>query len=184
EEGLMNACVAGASGTIGVPLVRALTAASHQVSALTRSAGKQAELQALGARPVVADALDREALIAAVESAHPAAVIHQLTALPKDAPRKPSDLDATNRLRIDGTRNLVDAAIRAHARRFLVGSFALLSPRESADFDPTDAAAAAVRSMETQVVDATRAGSMEGIILRYGLFYGLEAPSTQAMIEM
>lgn len=180
----MNVFVAGGSGTIGVPLVRALIAASHQVSALTRSAGKQAELQALGARPVVADALDREALIAAVESAHPAAVIHQLTALPKDAPRKPSDLDATNRLRIDGTRNLVDAAIRAHARRFLVGSFALLSPRESADFDPTDAAAAAVRSMETQVLDATRAGSMEGIILRYGLFYGLEAPSTQAMIEM
>ena len=180
----MNVFVAGGSGTIGVPLVRALVAAGHQVSALTRSAGKQPELRALGARPVVADALDRDALIAAVESAHPAAVIHQLTALPKDAPRKRSDLDATNRLRIDGTRNLLDAAIRAHVRRFLVGSFALLSPRGSADPDPNDAAAAAVRSMETQVLDATQAGSIEGIILRYGLFYGLEAPSTQAMIEM
>jgi 2-alkyl-3-oxoalkanoate reductase len=180
----MNVFVAGGSGTIGVPLVRALVAAGHQVSALTRSAGKQAELRALGARPVVADALDRNALIAGVESAQPAAVIHQLTALPKDAPRKRSDLDATNRLRIDGTRNLLDAAIRAQVRRFLVGSFALLSPRGSADPDPNDSAAAAVRSMETQVLDATRAGSIEGIILRYGLFYGLEAPSTQAMIEM
>jgi 2-alkyl-3-oxoalkanoate reductase len=180
----MNVFVAGGSGTIGVPLVRALVAAGHQVSALTRSAGKQAELRALGARPVVADALDRQSLIAAVAATHPAAVIHQLTALPKDAPRRPSDLDATNRLRIDGTRNLLDAAIRAQARRFLAGSFALLSPRGPSGSDADDAAAAAVRSMETQVLDATRAGSIEGIILRYGLFYGLEAPSTQAMIEM
>jgi nucleoside-diphosphate-sugar epimerase len=180
----MNIFVAGGSGTIGVPLVRALVAGGHRVTALTRSVDKQDELRSLGASAAVADALDREALIAAVEAAHPTGVIHQLTALPKDAPRRASDLDATNRLRVEGTRNLLEAAIRAHARRFLVGSFALLSPRGSADSDPNDAAAAAVRSMETQVLDATRAGSIEGIILRYGLFYGLEAPSTQAMIEM
>jgi len=178
--------VAGGSGTIGVPLVRALVAAGHEVTALTRSVDKQDELRALGASAAVADALDRETLIAAVETAHPAAVIHQLTALPKDAPRRPGDLDATNRLRVDGTRNLLEAAILTSARRFLVGSFALLSPRPRgpADADFDDAAAAAVRSMENRVLDATRRGSIEGVILRYGMFYGLETPSTQAMINM
>ena len=126
----MRIFVAGASGTIGIPLVRALVAAGHQVTALTRSPGKQSELRAVGATPVVADALDCEALIAAVVAARPTHVIHQLTALPKDGTvRGPKDLEATNRLRIEGTRNLIDAAIQAGARRFLVGSFALLSPR-------------------------------------------------------
>jgi 2-alkyl-3-oxoalkanoate reductase len=180
----MKVFVAGGSGTIGVPLVRALVGAGHQVSAMTRSTNKQDELRALGASPVVADALNREALIAAVEAVRPTAVIHQLTALPKDAPRRPSDLDATNRLRIEGTRNLLEAAIGAGARRFLVGSFALLSPRGPASAESEDAAAAAVRSMESQVLDATQRGSIEGIILRYGMFYGLETPSTAAMIDM
>src|SRR6188508_709757 len=123
----MRIFVAGASGTIGVPLVRALVAGGHDVTAMTRSPEKQSGLRALGATPVVADALDREALIAAVASVRPTHVIHQLTALPKEGVRSPKDLEATNRLRIEGTRNLLDAAIRAGARRFIVGSFALLS---------------------------------------------------------
>src|SRR5206468_1332148 len=114
EVSVMKVFVAGGSGTIGVPLVRALVAAGHEVTALTRSVDKQDELRALGASAAVADALDREALIAAVEAAH----------------------------------------------------------------------AAAVRSMESQVLDATRRGSIEGVILRYGMFYGLETPSTRAMINM
>jgi len=111
----MNVFIAGGSGTIGIPLVRALLTAGHQVTALTRTAGKRDGLRALGASVAVADALDREALMAAVEAAHPTHVIHQLTALPKDGARRPGDLEATNRLRIDGTRNLVEAAIRAGA---------------------------------------------------------------------
>ena len=180
----MNVFVAGGSGTIGIPLVRALHAAGHQVTALTRSAHKEDELRAAGAAVAMADALNREALIEAVRAARPTHVVHQLTALPKDAPRRASDLVATNRLRIEGTRNLLDGAIAAGARRFIVGSFAPLAPRAPAPASATDAAAAAVRSMETQVLDATRRGAIEGVILRYGLFYGLEAPSTMAMIEM
>src|SRR5215467_697035 len=180
----MKVFIAGGSGTIGIPLVRALVAAGHEVTALTRSAGKQAELRALGARPAVADALDREALIAAVATAVPTHVIHQLTALPKGGPRRPSDVEATNRLRIDGTRNLLDAAIGAGARRFVVGSFAILSPRGPVDTGAEDRAADAVRSMESQVLDATKRGAIEGVILRYGMFYGLETPSTVAMIDM
>jgi len=180
----MNVFVAGGSGTIGVPLVRALRAAGHQVTALTRSAQKKTELSASGVSVAVADALDRDALIAAVRETRPTHVIHQLTALPKDAPRRASDLVATNRLRVDGTRNLLDAAIAAGAARFIVGSFAPFSPRGPANTATEDEAAAAVRSMETQVLDATRRGVIEGVILRYGLFYGLETPSTLAMIEM
>lgn len=180
----MSIFVAGGSGAIGVPLVRALTAAGHRVTALTRSAAKRGELRALGASVAVADALNREALIAAVEAAHPTHVIHQLTALPSGGPRRPGDLEATNRLRVDGTRYLLEAAIRAEARRFIVGSFAMLSPRGPVDAESEDEAAAAVRSMERQVLDATREGTIEGVVLRYGMFYGLQAPSTVAMIEM
>lgn len=180
----MNVFVAGGSGTIGIPLVRALVAAGHQVTALTRSASKQDGLRALGASVAVADALNREALMAAVEAAHPTHIVHQLTALPKDGPRRPSDLVATNRLRIDGTRNLLDAAIQAGARRFVVGSFALLSARTPVVTASADDAAEAVRSMERQVLEATERGAIEGIILRYGMFYGPETPSTVTMIEM
>ena len=145
---------------------------------------KQNELGSMGTSVAVADALNREALIAAVLAARPTHVIHQLTALPKSGVRRSSDLEATNRLRIDGTRNLLDAAIRAGARRFIVGSFAILSSRSQAATATEDAAAAAVRSMESQVLEATAQGSIEGVILRYGLFYGLETPSTVAMIDM
>jgi nucleoside-diphosphate-sugar epimerase len=180
----MNIFIAGGSGTIGIPLARTLAAGGHQVTALTRSAGKQGELRALGVTPAVADALDRERLIAAVAAAHPTHVIHQLTALPKDGPRRSSDVEATNRLRIEGTRNLLDAAVGAGARRFVVGSFAILSPRSPAGAAVENEAAAAVRSMESQVLDATKRGAIEGVILRYGMFYSLETPSTRAMIDM
>ena len=180
----MNIFVAGGTGAIGIPLVRALVARGHQVTALTRSAGKQAEIRALGATPVVADALDRDALIAAVKAARPTHVIHQLTALPKDGVRRPADLEATNRLRIDGTRNLLDAAVSACARRFLVGSFAILSARDGSAAPSDDKAAIAVRSMERQVLDLSTHGLIEGVVLRYGLFYGLETASTIAMINM
>src|SRR6187549_2202635 len=104
----MKVFVAGASGAIGIPLVRALVTAGHEVTALTRTAGKEAGLRALGASVTVANALNRDALITAVAAAEPTHVIHQLTALPLDGPRRAADLDATNRLRIDGTRNLLE----------------------------------------------------------------------------
>jgi nucleoside-diphosphate-sugar epimerase len=179
----MNIFVAGGSGAIGIPLVRALVSAGHQVTALTRSANKRAELQALGASVAVADALNRDALVAAVVAARPSHVVHQLTALPKGGPRRAADVDATNRLRVDGTRNLIDAAVLAGAHRFIVGSFALLAPRAPA-VAGEDPAAAAVRSMEAQVLEATQKGLVEGVVLRYGMFYALDNPATMAMIEM
>ena len=180
----MRVFIAGGSGTIGIPLVRALAEDGHQVTALTRSRGKQDQLRALGADVAVADALDRDALVAAVVAARPTHVIHQLTALPPEGPRRPADVEATNRLRVEGTRHLLESAVAAGASRFVAGSFALLSPRGAAGERSGDAAADAVRSMESQVLDATKRGSIDGVILRYGMFYGFEAPSTVAMIDL
>jgi len=178
----MNVLIAGGTGTIGVPLARALVAAGHDVTALSRSSARHAELRALGASVTVADALDRDALLAAVSNVRPTHVVHQLTALPKGGPRSARDLDATNRLRDEGTRNLLHAAIAAGVRRFVTGSFAVLPQAERPA--SADAAAAAVASMETQVLDATARGSIEGVVLRYGLFYGLDVPSTTAMVDL
>lgn len=177
----MNVFVAGGSGTIGLPLVRALVAAGHQVTAMTRTRAKEPQLRALGASVAVADALDSGAVARVLTDARPTHVIHQLTALPKAGVTRSTDLDATNRLRVEGTRNLLQAAIAADVRRFLVGSFALLSPRDPGK-PPTDPAGLAVSSMETQVLDATARGAIEGVILRYGLFYGPAVPSTMNLI--
>ena len=176
--------VAGGSGTIGIPLVRALVEAGHQVTALTRSADKQQSLRAQGATPVVADALDAAALNNVVLGARPTHVIHQLTALPKDGPRRASDLEPTNRLRIDGTRNLLAAAIAAGARRFIGGSFAPMHGIRPDVLAGVGAGVTAVQSMEEQILGASRAGAIEGIVLRYGLFYGPDNPATQRMIAL
>jgi nucleoside-diphosphate-sugar epimerase len=118
----MRVFVAGASGTIGVPLVRALLGAAHQVTAMTRTPEKQGMLQSLGATPVVADAFDADALRRVVVGASPTHVIHQLTALPKAGVKRARDVGPTNRLRIEGTRNLIAAAIAAGAKRIVGGS--------------------------------------------------------------
>lgn len=181
----MKIFLAGGSGTIGIPLIRALTAAGHDVFATTRTETKQDLLRAAGATPVVVDALDALGLEQAVGEAEPTHVIHQLTALPKDGPRRSSDLAATNRLRIDGTRNLLRASIAAGVTRFIGGSFALAGAAVS---HPTgdgtlDETAEAVRSMETQILDAARGHAIEGIVLRYGFFYGANVPSTVALVD-
>jgi uncharacterized protein YbjT (DUF2867 family) len=88
----MKVFVAGGSGTIGIPLVRALVTSGHEVTALTRSSSKGTGLRALGATPAVANALDRDALVGAVAAARPTHVIHQLTGLPKEGARTSRDL--------------------------------------------------------------------------------------------
>ena len=184
KEGILNVFLAGGSGAIGVPIVRALVAGGHQVTALTRSAANEPMLRALGATPAVADALDADALRRVVVQARPTHVIHQLTALPKGGPRSARDLVPTNRLRTEGTKNLVDAAVAAGAKRFIAGSFALIGSATSDVPAEAQAAADAVRSMESQVLDASARGRFEGIILRYGLFYGPDNGMTQQMIAL
>jgi nucleoside-diphosphate-sugar epimerase len=179
----MNVFIAGGTGAIGVPLTRALIAQGHQVTASTRSASKAAMLQQLGATPAIVDALDAEALRRAVAAARPTHVVHELTALPKGGAKSARDLEATNELRIAGTRNLIAAAVDAGAVRIVAGSFAPMSG-VGPDMADLQAAAAAVRSMESQILDANRTGEIEGVVLRYGLFYGPEAASTVEMMSM
>jgi hypothetical protein len=110
--------VAGASGALGVPLTRQLIADGHKVLGLTRDPAGARRLEALGAEPVVADALDRDGLVRAVDGLWADAVIHELTALRKP-PTRHAGMAPTDRLRTEGTTNLLAAAEALGARRFL-----------------------------------------------------------------
>jgi nucleoside-diphosphate-sugar epimerase len=177
----MRVFVAGATGAIGRRLVPMLLADGHQVTGMTRSPGKLDELRALGAEPVLADALDAPAVSAAVRDARPDAVIHQLTALPQRIePRKlERDFAMNDRLRGEGTRILVAAATDAGATRVIAQSIAFVyAPGPSGtvhrERDPllSDApkpfmrTARAVQELERAVLD------VGGVVLRYGYFYG------------
>src|SRR5262245_47879096 len=101
----MKVFIAGATGALGQPLVRALVHRGHEVIGLTRSASKRTLLESLGARAAVANALDEDALEKAVLDAAPTHVVHLLTALPAAGPMRARDLDATNEVRVRGTAN-------------------------------------------------------------------------------
>jgi 2-alkyl-3-oxoalkanoate reductase len=185
----MRIFVAGATGALGRRLVPLLVSAGHQVTAMTRSPGKTAGLRAAGAAPVVADALDRDDLLRVVAAARPEVVVHQLTDLAGTTNLKKFDAGfaATNRLRTQGTDNLLAAARAAGARRLVAQSFAgwpfarLGGPvkTEEDPLDPDPPAELrrtldAIRHLEAAVLGAE---GIEGVVLRYGGFYG---PGTSA----
>jgi nucleoside-diphosphate-sugar epimerase len=173
----MKIFVAGATGAIGRPLVRRLGEAGHEVAGMTRSQERAEALRSAGAEAVVADALDAGAVREAIEQAHPDVVINELTDLDRPLnPRKYDEwLEGTNRLRTEGTRNLIEAARAAGARRFISQSVAFaydLQPGTKTEGSPLMGAeggdmSGAIRELETQTLDAP-----EGIVLRYGFFYG------------
>ncbi|HYI18434.1 MAG TPA: NAD(P)-dependent oxidoreductase [Solirubrobacteraceae bacterium] len=180
----MKVFVAGATGVLGRRLVPQLAARGHDVVGMTRSASKQDLVRSLGARPAVADALDPDAVAAAVAAAEPEVVVHQLTALSGDFDMRHIDrfFAPTNRLRTEGTDHLLAAGRAAGARRFVAQSFAGWPAArtggpvkdEDAPFDPDPPRQlrdmmAAIRHLERAV---TGAEHMEGVVLRYGGFYG------------
>ena len=191
----MNVFVAGATGALGVPLVRQLVAKGHRVTGLTRSPAKASMLRDLGATPAIADVLDGTALKGVIAEAAPEGVIHALTALPKTGPKRASHLTETNRLRTTGTANLLSAATAAGARRFVAESIVLVyggttGQRRATESDEVirrspveqmQPALDAIHSLEKQVLGANAAGHIEGIVLRYGLFYGPGVASTEYM---
>jgi nucleoside-diphosphate-sugar epimerase len=195
----MNIFVAGATGTLGIPLVRELIAQGHHVVGMTRSPEKRPLLEALGATAAVVDARDDEALTRAVRAAAPTHVLHLLTALPKGGPMRAADLTATNELRVTGTANLLRAAIAAGAQRLVAESFVGIygygdlgsQPRGEDDLPPLQgpdagirAISGALRSLEQQVLNANASGKIEAMVLRYGMFYGLGNPSTRSLLDM
>ena len=117
----MRVLVAGASGALGTPLTRRLLAAGHEVIGLSRTPGNRDKLLAPGAEPLIADAMDRVALLQAVDGLKADAVVHQLTAL-KKPPVRHRDMAATNALREEGTANLLAVARVVGARRFVTQS--------------------------------------------------------------
>jgi nucleoside-diphosphate-sugar epimerase len=177
----MKVFVAGATGVIGKPLVRQLVAAGHEVTGMSRSEERAAEVGAAGAEAVVSDVFDPAALNAAVAAAAPEGVIHALTALPpKFNPRK-NYLQPTNRIRTEGTRNLIAAAQAAGARR-LVAEGVCFFYRPEGDWVKDEEAplyeeapgnfaeaSAAMIDLERQV---TGAEGLEGLVLRCGWLYG------------
>ncbi|WP_269148585.1 NAD-dependent epimerase/dehydratase family protein [Carbonactinospora thermoautotrophica] len=131
----MRVLVAGATGVIGRQLVPLLLEAGHEVVGLARSRTRAEVVERAGARLVVADALDRAALLDAVRAVGPDAVVHLLTAIPAQVnPRRMArDFTLTNRLRTEGIRNLLDAARAVGAQRFVAQSIAFA-------YDPTGSA--------------------------------------------
>ena len=173
----MRVFVAGATGAIGRPLVPRLLAAGYGVTGTTRSEERAAALRTAGAEAAVLDALDRNAVLAAMEASRPEVVVHQLTALPERIdPGDPATYEPTSRLRSEGTRILLDAARATGARRFVAQSVAFLyaqvgGPVKTEDDPLLDrgASARAVAELEQAV---TGAQALEGVVLRYGYFYG------------
>jgi nucleoside-diphosphate-sugar epimerase len=178
----MRIFVTGATGALGQHLVPALVAAGHEVTATTRTPGKVAQLRQAGAEPVVVDGLDREAVLAAVLAAEPEVIMHQMTALAdmKNLRNVDRVFATTNELRTQGTDYLLAAAERAGTRRVIAQSYINVNERSGGpvktEADPLDShpisssvrTVAAIKYVEKTVPAAVP----EGIVLRYGSFYG------------
>ena len=177
----MKVLVIGATGAIGPPLVRQLVEAGHEVVGTSRTRERAEKLRQIGAEPAVLDVLDREAVRRTVLEVMPDAIVHQATALGEgvDFRRFAESLAQTNRLRTEGTDNLLAAAGEAGVKRFVAQSFAAWAyarvsgpvkteddPLDDDPPEPVRETTGAIRHLEAAVV---RAG---GIALRYGAFYG------------
>lgn len=179
----MKVLVAGATGALGTQLLPRLVAGGHEVFGMTRSASKRDVVRALGATPLVADALDPDAVARAVGEAEPDVIVHELTALSDvDLRHFERSFAPTNRLRTEGTDHLLSAGRAVGVRRFVIQSFAGWpsarsggpvktedDPLDPAPAQPMRRAFAAIRYLEDAVVNADWT---EGIVLRYGGFYG------------
>ena len=185
----MKVFVAGATGVLGRELVPQLVTRGHEVVGMTRSASKQDLLRSLGARPVVADALDPDAVAQAVASAEPEVIVHELTALSgkmsiRDArhPERFRGAIMTNRLRTEGTDHLLAAGRAVGARRFVAQSFgafrwARTGGPVQTETDPLDPhPPAALRTALVGILHLEQAVTTiewgQGLALRYGGFYG------------
>jgi nucleoside-diphosphate-sugar epimerase len=179
----MRVFVAGATGALGRHLVPMLIAAGHEVTATTRTPSKLAQLREAGAEPVVVDGLDREAVIAAVRAAGPEVIVHQMTALAGMRSLRKVDLvfGATNELRTRGTDNLLAAAAQAGTRRVIAQSNDRAYERSGgpvkteedplASRPPSPSSARSLAAIK-HVDETVPLAAPEGIVLRYGAFYG------------
>ena len=184
----MKVLGAGASGALGAPLTRRLVAGGHEVLGLTHDRANVAWLEAMGATAIVADALDRDALLRAVDGVTADAVIHELSAL-KRPPMRHRGMAMTDRLRTEGTTNLVHAASAIGATRFVAQSFVLgygyrhrevlveTAPFGQVTGDRNDPHVAAMLANEEQAF-----ATPHGVALRYGLLYGGDVAAMRSLL--
>jgi nucleoside-diphosphate-sugar epimerase len=175
----MRVFLAGAGGVIGRRLTPLLVKMGHQVAGTTRSADKAGAIRAMGAEPVVVDVFDAEALKRAVAAAKPDAVIHQLTDLAygPTSPHYQESLKRNARIRVEGTPNLAAAAKAAGVRRLIAQSIAFIyaqGPGARVETDPMAPAEGAMASTipAVKALEDAVLAMPEGIVLRYGYFYG------------
>lgn len=175
--------LAGATGAIGKRLLPQLLDAGYEVFGMTRSAEKVDELKTAGVTPIVVDVFDARALSGAMTAVRPEIVINQLTDLPArlEPSRMAEGVVRTTRIRIEGTRNLVTAALEAGVRRFIAQSLACWvyadGPQPYAENAPLDLRAESpyavvVEGVATLEQLTTKSPPLEGVVLRYGQLYG------------
>ncbi|NKZ13182.1 NAD(P)-dependent oxidoreductase [Mycolicibacterium septicum DSM 44393] len=182
----MRVLVAGATSVPGIPLLRELNSRGHEVIGVTRSSGKTAQISAAGAKPVVADVLDAGQIDSVLSEFAPEAVVSLLTTLPKLGPKRMKDFEPARELWSRGAGNLVAAAQRAGVRRVVAESvifaygYGSTGPQLMDETDPYpgppprggEPMLAALRGMERDVLTSGERSGTEGIVLRYGVFYG------------
>lgn len=182
--------LAGATGAIGSALVPLLIGAGYAVHGSTRRAERAKALAALGVQPVVVDVFDAPALAAALKRIAPAAVIHQLTDLPRSLdPQAMAEAVVRNaRIRTEGTRNLVAAALAADCKRMVAQSIAWAyapGPQpwredQALDLDAQGSRGTSVRGVAALEQSVLGASALQGTVLRYGQLYGPNTSKTQA----
>lgn len=189
----MRVLVAGATSVLGWPLLSGLREAGHEVSGLTRSRSKAADIERSGTRAVVADVFDLEGLTSAVASVEPDAVISLLVTLPKSGPLRASQVHPNLPLWAEGVPNLIGAAMHAGARRLIAESFVFAygygQYGPEALTESTGLKGGAVIAGQAQILDGlrrmekavVRAEGLDGIVLRYGGFHGSGVPMTATM---
>jgi nucleoside-diphosphate-sugar epimerase len=179
----MKVFVAGATGALGKQLVPLLVANGHTVVGMTRTEAKREALRRAGAQPVVADALDADAVGQAVGEAEPDVIVHQLTAIPPkiDMRRFDREFALTNRLRTEGTDHLLSAGKAVGVKRFVAQSNVSLYARTGGpvkredapvDHDPAPEMREGIAAISHLEEAVTGASWTEGLVLRYGWFYG------------
>lgn len=194
----MRVLVAGATSVPGLPLLRELNARGHEVIGLTRTSSKTTAIAAAGAKPVVADVFDADDIDKVVADVGPEVVVSLLTTLPKRGPMRVKDFAPARKLWGTGALNLLAAAQRAGVRRVVAESVmfaygypstgpALIDESNPYPGPPPKGGAdmlAALRGMEQAVLTSSEHSDTEGIVLRYGVFYGPGVPHDEMFALM
>jgi nucleoside-diphosphate-sugar epimerase len=194
----MRVLVAGATSVPGIPLLRELNARGHDVIGLTSRPAKTPQIEHEGAKPVVADVFDAPQINAVVADIEPEVVVSLLTTLPKWGPKRPKDFEPARKLWGRGAPNLVAAAQRAGVRRVVAESvvfaygYPATGPAAMDEADPYpgppprggDDMLAALRGMEQTVLTSGDQSGTEGIVLRYGIFYGPGVPHDELFTRL